>query len=161
MWYNTIRIYNWSTYIWCQGSVTTITKYNTDSYFGSVDNKIQLELSDDAASVICGDAWRMPTDAELTELKNNCIWTWVNQNGVNGYRVTGSNGNCIFLPAAGYYYNSSIKENDCIGYYLSSSLCTYQTNGACMMIFDSSRVSCFMDGRHIGASIRPVYQYNK
>ena len=51
--------YNASTYLWCNGSITALTKYNT------VDNKIVLDLADDAAHVIWGDSWRMPTNAEL------------------------------------------------------------------------------------------------
>ena len=46
--------------------------------------------------------WRTPTKTELEELKNKCTWKWTTQNGVNGYKVTGPNGNSIFLPAAGY-----------------------------------------------------------
>lgn len=43
----------------------------------------------------------MPTQAEHDELQEKCTWTWASQNGVNGYKVKGPNGNSIFLPAAG------------------------------------------------------------
>ncbi len=46
--------YDWSTYKWCNGSDNTLTKYNTSSSNGPVDNKTQLELSDDAAGVNWG-----------------------------------------------------------------------------------------------------------
>ncbi|MBO7316636.1 MAG: VWA domain-containing protein [Paludibacteraceae bacterium] len=45
---------------------------------------------------------RMPTDDEFRELRDDCTWEWTTQNGVKGYKVTGPNGNSIFLPAAGY-----------------------------------------------------------
>ena len=41
--------YNWSTYKYCKGAYNNLTKYNTSSGYGSVDNKTTLELSDDAA----------------------------------------------------------------------------------------------------------------
>ena len=86
--------YTWETYKW--GTSGKLTKYNT------TDGKTVLDLDDDAAYVNWGDKWRMPTDAERDELVENCTWTWTTQNSVNGYKVTGPNGNSIFLPAGGY-----------------------------------------------------------
>nr|MCR5153047.1 hypothetical protein [Prevotella sp.] len=56
----------------------------------------------DAAHINMGGVWRMPSSDDLYELNNNCTWEWVLQNNVKGYRVTGPNGNSIFLPAAGF-----------------------------------------------------------
>ena len=110
--------YSWSTYKWCNGSETTLTKYNTNSSYGTVDNKTILDLSDDAARANWGGSWRMPTDAELTELREQCTWTWTTQNGVNGYKVTSkSNGNSIFLLAAGFRHNSGLYSAGSYGYY--------------------------------------------
>ena len=95
-------IYGWSNYKWCNGSYDTLTKYCTYSSDGTVDNKTTLDLEDDAAYVNMGSEWRMPTITEQQELIDNCTWTWTTQNGVNGYKVTGNNGNSIFLPAAGF-----------------------------------------------------------
>lgn len=49
-----------------------------------------------------GWSWRMPTDEEFDELISQCIWERNRYNGVNGYKVVGPNGKCIFLPAGGY-----------------------------------------------------------
>ena len=95
--------YSWTNYSWCNGSSTTLTKYNCNSSYGTVDNKTVLEQNDDAAHVKLGDSWRMPTDAEWTELREKCTWIWTTKNGVNGRLVKGPNGNSIFLPAAGYW----------------------------------------------------------
>ena len=112
--------YNWSTYKWCDGSKYTMTKYNNDSSYGTVDNKKELELEDDAAHVHWGGSWRMPTDVEWKELQAQCTWTWITQNGINGYKVTSkSNGNSIFLPAAGYRVDDLAGSH---GNYWSSSL---------------------------------------
>ena len=148
--------YDWSTYKYCNGSSSTLTKYNNSSSYGSVDNKTQLELSDDAAAMNWGDNWRMPTDAEMTELRNNCTWTWTTQNGVNGYKVTGTNGNSIFLPAAGYRDDSSLYYAGSYGYYRSSSLITGYPYDAYYLYFNSSYVGWYYYYRYCGQSVRPV-----
>ena len=88
--------YNWATYKWCEGTSTNMTKYNAE------DGKTILEPADDAAQVHWGGKWRMPSKEEVDELTQQCNWIWTTHNNVNGYKVTGPNGNSIFLPAAGY-----------------------------------------------------------
>ena len=89
--------YDWRTYKYCKGTDRTLTKYS-DCNNGFIDKTV-LDSESDAATVNWGGLWRMPTDVELTELREQCTWTWTIQNGVNGYNVTGPNGNSIFLPA--------------------------------------------------------------
>ncbi len=112
--------YDWSTYTLCKGSFDTMTKYCTSSSYGTVDNKTTLELADDAAYKNWGGSWRMPTKAEQYELREKCTWTWITQNGVNGYKVSGPNGNSIFLPAAGYRNDSSLDFAGSHGIFWSS-----------------------------------------
>ena len=77
--------YNWITYKHCNGSnETTMTKYCTDSSYGTVDNKTTLEQEDDVATVKWGGNWRIPTREELQELIDKCTWTWTTYNEVNG-----------------------------------------------------------------------------
>lgn len=153
----TKTIYDWNTYQHHNSSLGGITKYNTRSNHGSVDNKTQLDLKDDAASANWGGAWRMPSDAELTELRTECIWTWITQNGVNGYKVTSkSNGNSIFLPAAGMRLDGNLYYASDKGYYRSSSLCTGNPSYTWSVMFDSSDVSRYDGGRANGYSVRPV-----
>ena len=153
---STKSTYDWSNYKhYINGSSTPLTKYNTSSSDGTVDNKTTLELSDDAAHVNWGGAWRMPTDAELTELREQCTWTWTTQNGVNGYNVTGSNGNSIFLPAAGFRDSSSIGDAGSRGYVRSSSLST-DPYSAWYVGFGSSYVKRYTTYRYYGFTIRPV-----
>ena len=154
---STKSTYNWSTYKWCNGSHTSLTKYNTSSIYGTVDNKTTLELSDDAARANWGGSWRMPTDAELTELCEQCTWTWTSQNGVNGYKVTSnSNGNSIFLPAASHRSDSSLSGAGSGGSYWSSSLYTDEPISAWHVAFLSSYVGWSSIGRVYGRSVRPV-----
>ena len=148
--------YSWETYKWCNGSYYTMTKYCTDSNYGTVDNKTTLDLEDDVAHVKWGGDWRMPTKAEQDELRNNCTWTWTTQNGVNGYKVTGPNGNSIFLPAAGYRDGADVYYRGYYGFYWSGSLSSDYGDSAYYLGFSDN--SCDWDGddRCCGQSVRPV-----
>ena len=151
--------YSWSTHKWCNGSSSSQTKYNTKSSYGTVDNKTVLDPEDDAAHVYWGGSWRMPTDAEWTELRDNCTWTWTTENGVKGRKVTGLNGKSIFLPAAGFRSDSSLYNVGSSGLYWSSSLNTGYPGGAWSVAFNSvdvSRGSGDYGYRYYGLSVRPV-----
>jgi len=151
--------YSWASYRWCMGEYNTLTKYCSNSeygYNGFTDNKTVLDLEDDAAYVNLGGSWRMPTDAEWTELRENCTWTWTTQNGVGGRLVTGSNGNSIFLPAAGYRGGTSLYDVGSDGDYWSSSLFTSLSSLAWYEGFNSSSVYRGSSSRYYGRSVRPV-----
>lgn len=148
--------YHWSTYKWCQGSPTTMTKYNTDISFGTVDNKTVLDLEDDAAYVNMGPEWRMPTRTELDELNNNCTWTWTTQNGTYGYKVTGPNGNSIFLPAAGSRSDSNLQGVGSYGCYWSSSLGGGDPWNAWDLYFNSGTHRTGYSAREYGRTVRAV-----
>lgn len=145
-------IYKW-------GGWKTLTKYCTDSYYGTVDNKTKLELEDDAARANWGGAWRMPTKKEWTELHDKCAWKWTEDYkgiGVRGYVVTSlTNGNAIFLPAAGCYYGHLVDGGE-EGYYWSSSLDTSEPSDAYTMEFTSSSTKIDDSRREYGLPVRPV-----
>lgn len=148
--------YDWSTYKWCNGSYDTMTKYCDDSSYGTVDNKTQLELSDDAACVNWGGSWRMPSIDEFTNLNSKCTWTWIIINNVQGYKVSASNGNSIFLPAAGYRGDYQLKDAGSLGCYWSSSLYANGANSGQGLGFYSSNHWTWVDGRFCGQNVRPV-----
>ena len=148
--------YDWSTYKWCKGSENTMTKYCTDSDYGTVDNKTVLDPKDDVAHVKWGGSWRMPTKEEQDELRNKCTWTWTTQNGVKGYRVTGPNGNSIFLPAAGYRYGSDVSHRGRSGYSWSSSLHSFNSRSAYYVYFYDGYCDWYNNYRYRGQSVRPV-----
>jgi hypothetical protein len=124
----------------------------------SSDDEIYSSLlirSDDAANANWGDSWRMPTNEEIDELVDNCTWTWISQNGVNGYKVSSKvNGNSIFLPAAGCSTDSVYFTGNG-GYYWCSSLDTTGSADYLCIVSDSVLTNYQFD-RYGGLSIRPV-----
>ena len=159
--------YDWSTYKWCNGSETTLKKYNTHSSFGSVDNKKILDAADDAAHANCGGSWRMPTNEDWNNLIDNCTWTWTTVNGVKGYRITskksGYTSNSIFLPAAGWRDGTKLNGVGENGWYWSSTLYTKTSTGdpmpyMAMHLFIGSSSASAKGGarRCYGYAIRPV-----
>ena len=153
------HVFDWASYKWCNGSSTTLTKYcNKDSY-GTVDNKTVLDLEDDAAYVNWGSAWRMPTGTEVKELIDNTTSTWTTVNGVKGRRFTSkTNGNSIFLPAAGHRWGSSLGSAGKFGAYLSSSLPESHPYRAYILYFGSGNAYWENSDRSEGQSVRPVRQ---
>lgn len=126
---------------------------------GYIDSEGNLTSQYDAARANWGGSWRLPTKAELWELINKCTWKWTTQNGVNGYKVTGPNGNSVFLPAAGDRYRSSLDDAGSSGSYWSSTPYDYKyTLDACFCYFESDYlgVSCSMCD--VGRSVRPVLE---
>ena len=95
--------YDRSNYKWYKydvsGLVSCITKYNIRRNLGTVDNKNELDLMDDAAYVNWGSGWRMPSWDQIAELVVECDWTLTTRNGVKGFEVS-RNGRALFLPAA-------------------------------------------------------------
>ena len=132
--------YSWSSYKWCDGTSTGLTKYNILSTHGIVDGKTTLDPQDDVAHVKWGGNWRMPTKTEFQELLDNCTWTWTTLYGISGYLVTskkiGYTDCSIFLPAAGYRYNTSISNAGYNGYYWSSSVNTDTPKDASELIYN-------------------------
>lgn len=152
--------YDWSTYKWCKGDYHELTKYCNDSYVGYngfVDNKMTLDLSDDAARANWGGNWRMPTNAEQDELSEQCTWALITQNGVYGHRVTSKkNGRSIFLPLAGYRFQSKRGRIGSDSYYWSSS-CTGGISSYILLCgTDLDYRTWWIDGRNYGLSVRPV-----
>ncbi|MCR4918435.1 MAG: hypothetical protein K5928_01270 [Prevotella sp.] len=158
--------YLWRTYKYCNGSYSTLTKYNNSSSYGTVDNKTTLEPADDVAHVKWGGNWRMPTYSELLELYDNCDRTWYEEGntefgGVAGWKVTskkdGYTDKYIFLPAAGFRADTVLDCAGSDGYYWSSSLNEADPNSAHDLYFYSSGHGLsYGSHRCYGYSVRPV-----
>lgn len=79
------------------------------------------DIEYDAAAFTWGGTWRIPTEAETRELKDNCTFEWTEMNGVPGAIVIGPNGNSIFLPSGGFATEGNIDFVDSEGAYWTSS----------------------------------------
>ena len=109
----------------------------------------------DVARLLWGNPWRMPTQAEVTELTSQCTWKQTKINDVNGFQVTGPNGNSIFLPAAGYQPGTSRKKTGSQGYYWSSTLNVEMPSAAYNINFSGYNGE-WSASRAYGFSIRAV-----
>ena len=116
----------------------------------------------DAARANWGGSWRRPTRKEFQELIDNCDWEWVRSKGeITGYRVTGKNGNSIFLPAAGHWDGASLNNIGEYGSYWSSTPDGGDTQIAFYLYFYNDHWGMLWDwrGRDIGRSVRPVSEF--
>lgn len=142
------------------GETSPKNEYNTSSTMGVQMTDFSGNQQYDAATSKWGDTWRMPTKAEMEELMTLCEWNSVQKDGVLGVKVTGPNGNCLFLPAAGHAYGPSIYFVDYGCYYWSSS--PYDSSENIFAYFLSYDVyTGFYEGmghseRLYGLPIRPV-----
>ena len=150
--------FDWASYKWCNGSYDTMTKYCTSSSYGTVDNKTVLDLEDDAARANWGGQWVMPTYEEMRELLDNTTSEWTTINGINGRKFTSNtNGNSIFLPAAGDRSGSSLGFQSSLGYYWSSTVYPSYSRNARNLHFGSGYAYTNDYGyRYLGFSVRPV-----
>ena len=141
------------------GKESKMTKYCGSYTFGYqmfTDDLKTLEKEDDAAYQNKGDAWRIPTYAEIQELISSCTWTYTTLNGRNGYKVTsnktGFTDRSIFLPCertsntVGYYWSS---ENQKGNNYADCASCLHFNNSTIEIIWK-------VQYRYYGYSIRPV-----
>ncbi|MBO7660089.1 MAG: hypothetical protein J6S65_00940 [Bacteroidaceae bacterium] len=141
--------YDWSTYIHCDGSEKTCHNLG--------DGAIISGTQYDVARVKWGESWRLPYDGEQRELLSKCTWTSTTIYGVKGQLVTGSNGNCVFFPLAGYRTGNLFFDRDFRGHYMSGvknppgrDYWFYD------MVFDEKSGGWSSNARCNGYSVRPV-----
>lgn len=151
-----------SSYKWCDDDFgQSLSKYNTNSKYGPVDNIMVIDPEDDAARYSFGGSWRIPTNEEWIELFLRCSCTWEMKNGVYGRLMTGPSGKSIFLPITGHVIGTSVynrvNNNDSKGDYWSSSLFDSGPQFGCYFEIDNS--TYMIKGSHprwYGHTIRPV-----
>ena len=145
--------YSWSTYFDIDDNGNTLKKYNNNG------GLTELQPTDDAATANWGSDWQMPSLAQIQELYNSNYTTtvWTQMNGVNGRKITSkSNGNSIFLPAAGYRNDTSLYGAGSKGNHWSRSLLTSNSYYANYLYFYSDNIVWHYSIRYYGQSVRPV-----
>lgn len=148
-------------YYFAWGEIKIKTEYKTDNSltYGQNINGFSGSAQYDAATANLGSNWRMPTELEMQELLNNCLWIWTTlSDGVSGYTVIGHNGNSIFLPAAGCYKGTSLDLVCEYGKYWTSSPSENYSFDACALDFSSNNHDCNHPYRNVGFTIRPVLE---
>lgn len=158
--------YNWSTYKYTVPGATRMTKYNSTTLGAVTDFLTELEPEDDAATQNMGSNWRTPNLAEMNELIEKCIWTWVNNyqgSTHSGFivksTVKGYTDKSIFLPAAGYYTGKNPGDINKGGMYWTSTLDTksFAHTGAAQLYFTSGGPLTMGFDRQLGLTVRAVY----
>lgn len=144
-------------YAW--GEIKTKSSYSSSNCttYGEEISDITGNADYDAATALWGDAWRIPTEDEVNELVDECTWTWATLDAINGYFVTGSTGNSIFLPAGGWREGSSLYYDGEIGRYWSSTPYANDSVSAAFNIgFGSGNYYVSYGERYYGRNIRAV-----
>ena len=138
-------------YAW--GETVTKSRYS-DENCGTWEKNIGdiKGTSRDVAHQKWGGNWRMPTAEEFYELIDKCDWDW----DVDGYIVTGPNGNSIFLPYAGARYEDELFGG--YGEYWSSTPVSEDTQYAYYFCFGCGSWDTIWGRRSHGHSVRPVLE---
>ena len=112
----------------------------------------------DAARAIWGAPWQLPTKVQVEELLEKGEWEWTEMNGCRGCKVTGPNGNSIFLPAAGWIQGSSLLEEGSCGSYWTDERWSHMLDYGEHLYFngDANYFDNIGMPRFDGASVRPV-----
>lgn len=152
--------------------------YSLNSRYNGTDGKSVLSSDDDAAHVNWRGGWRMPTETEMKELKENCYWEWTSaydgDTDAQGYivykakqdsdkgKIIYSGGTTlqnyslsdahIFLPAAVLPWYSELG----IAVYWTSSLNSIGDDQSTSLLFNSSSVLVAFSNRCLGQYVRPV-----
>ena len=124
--------------------------------FKNLPDDISGNAQYDAARANWGGTWRIPRIAEFEELCKKCDWTWTSQGGHKGYKVTGPNGNSIFLPAAGWRGGAGTNFVGEFGDYWSGTLSSWLSGYARNLDFNSGGHNTCNYRRRYGQSVRPV-----
>ena len=112
------------------------------------------------------NSWYVPTQAELTSLKNTYSNEWITQNGVNGRTFTiGSNS--LFLPAAGFIDNDDDTGQETaysgkelvstFGYYWSQTEVTPSGSMAYSYQFSASINDTYSEYKVNALTVRPFH----
>ena len=140
-------------------SKLTFTMENSSTYYVSMDD-ISGDVNYDVAAYAWGSTWRMPTEAEFVELKNNCTFEWVMLDIYNqGCIVTGPNGNQIYLPSGGFKTNESIDFAESEAAYWTSTPDTFNGDTGYATFFYAYNNNFCNRGwmsRYAGMLVRPV-----
>ncbi len=149
------------------GEISPKTEYTTENsitYGRHIDEVAVVgNPSYDAARANWGGKWRLPSHLDMYILMEECSWISCIQEGHEGYKIVGPNGNSIFLPAAGLYsYNpnfghdgGSLLDAEKVGLYWTSDP-SNSNRDAYVLEFQRDYFELDRSARCSGVTIRPV-----
>ena len=143
-------------YVW--ENYTHYDQSTNTSYSNSGFINIGSDISNtsyDVAHTQWKESWQMPTAEQYNELIDKTIYTWTNQNGVNGMLFIGTNGNSIFIPAAGDKWNKESFDKGERGSYWSSTQHGAKEAAWCLFV-NSEGTTVDANTRYGGMTVRPV-----
>lgn len=114
------------------------------------------KTAQDIANRSYGGKATLPTIEEFEELFTCCKVEWIEDAEKVGYKFTGTNGNSIFMPAAGSRTRSTIEGQGSIGRYLSGSINPTDNTYAMSFLFNSSSNARTTTPVYQALSVRPV-----
>ena len=126
--------------------------------YGQSLGDISGDIEYDAATFLWEATWRIPTEAEARELKDNCTFEWTTMNNVQGAMVTGPNGNQIFLPSGGFATEGNVDFADSEGAYWTSSpdYTDPVYYSAFLYFYNTNFANVGWMSRYAGMLVRPV-----
>lgn len=131
-------------------------KNNQYTRYNATDHRTRLIPFDDVAYIRWGETWRMPTKDEWHELFTQCTWEKEKLNDVWVYKVTGPNGNYIYIPLPGYI-EGTFHSPEADGYYWTSELYSTGSPISTFITSGGTRNSGPANPSY-GRSVRAVYR---
>lgn len=139
------------------GETVPFTENSPEYFYDDIEENI-AGTTKDAATIILGKGYKMPTLKQIKELLDCCKWEWTTLNGMNGMKVTGPNGNSIFFPASGCRYNGD-DDNSLDGVGSDGIYCSASANNSHdghILYFYSSDWDFSILNRALGFPVRAV-----
>ncbi|MBR2153001.1 MAG: hypothetical protein IJ901_00055 [Bacteroidaceae bacterium] len=154
--------YTWQNYKY-RGNFTTNMTYRATS-FEDLNNGYIQGTRYDVARQEWGQRWMIPSTENVYELTDRCKYEEMQYEGVDGALFTGPNGNSIFIPFTGGYYNNTFDE-DLRWYWTAESfersgISGFECNDAYIfnVMRPSGYITLVLGRRDRGLPVRAVYK---
>ena len=158
---------NFTNYKHSNGAIDKLTKYCPSNKIncwdgkGKPDNKSVLDEEDDMANINMDGDWKIPTKEQCQELIDNTTNKWVeNYNDISGLKgilfTSKTNGNILFIPAAGCRHGSYVDHEGLDISVWSSSCGVVRPAYAYYLYSNSASTYIQRNIRSYGCSVRGV-----
>ena len=159
--------YSWETYKYCKGTNTTLTKYCFDAEWGNdgyTDTLTILLPEDDAATVVLGSDYSIPTIADWKELRSQCYWEFTTDyNGTDKfgyivYKVKSAGDKGVLKSGTNFTYTYTLKDTHIFLRAPSVSFRDFWSASLFIDEFDKDRAYSFGINDFTGTSIVAEYR---